>query len=257
VAATFILVAMVGTIFVFLCFQGYGTTLQTTEARAQRAAAVVAEGTYWILSASLASLETASAQVAGGMDPDEVGQMFSRAAAMLPAQTTLFVYSAAGKLTSLASRPASDDIADTDYFKDLARGASVSLGVQQGDGDAASFSVARRVERDGLFLGAVVASLPQGVLARFALPQDLGAGSTVSVVRNDGWVIARDPALDRPLDLSGTHAMEQLSGAASGAYVSEASPVDGVARIVGFQRVDALGYIAVASISQAVAFGGL
>jgi len=251
-----LLVATIVAIFVLLCFQGYNTTAENTRARAQRAAQVMAEGTHWVLAATLASLEVAATRMADPLDPAEVDGAFRRAVAHLPVEPALAIYASDGRLISEASSmPA--DISAADDFRKLADGMAVRIGVQQGTGEAATLPVYRRVERDGVFAGVVAASVPARALAELAIPQDLGAGSTVSVIRADGWIIARDPPLSGPFTLAGTPAMKQLEAANAGSYVSEASPADGVPRVVGFQHVDELGYIAVASIARDAAFAGL
>ena len=51
--------------------------------------------------------------------------------------------------------------------------------------------------------------------------------------------------------------MGRLGESQGGSYVSVSSPADGVARVVGYQRVSQFDYIAVAYISTKTAFGGL
>jgi len=256
VAASVGLVAIIVAIFVLLCFQGYGTTLQVAKLRAQNAALSVAEGAHWTIAATMASLDAAAAQVASGATTDETTATFDRAASILPVRPTLRIYAADGKLSGRApGGSVSMDISATESFRRL-RDRSAPALVYQDEGTR-SFTMSIRVERNGAFLGALVAELPGEVLSRFAVPHDLGEGSTVSVVRADGLVIARDPPLATPLSLEGTAAWEQLAKADAGSYLSEVSPADGLSRIVGFQHVADLNFVAVASISTTLAFAGL
>ncbi|MBN9309861.1 histidine kinase dimerization/phosphoacceptor domain -containing protein [Devosia sp.] len=260
VASSVVLVAGIVAVFVFLCFQGYDTTIEQTRSRAERAAGVIAEGSRWVVSATLAALQGAATQLADGVAPQTVQAGFERAAASLPVAPGLHIYSTSGDLIpagSAAQEPAAPTVSGADYFEAIRSGRIVSIGYQEGAGESASFSVAQRVERNGSFAGAVVATLPASILSQFALSQDLGPGSTVSVIRADGWIIAREPPLAKPLNLAGTAAMDSLAVGQAGSYVSPGSPADGVARVVGFRHVDGLGYIAVASISRATALAGL
>ncbi|RYG93447.1 MAG: hypothetical protein EON58_18305, partial [Alphaproteobacteria bacterium] len=233
------------------------TTLNQAKSRAQHAAAAVAEGAHWTIAATLSTLDVAALKVSEGASATEIANAFDRAASVLPIPPKLRIYTADGKLFGLSiGADVLEDISGTDSFEQLRNGTSSILGYQPGGG-AGRFTVARRVDRDGAFLGALVAELPGEVLSRFAAPHVLGAGSTVSLIRGDGVVIARHPPLDQPLNLEGTPAWKELAKANQGSYLSEASPADGVSRVVGFQRETGLDYIAVASISKALAFGGL
>jgi two-component sensor histidine kinase len=120
-----------------------------------------------------------------------------------------------------------------------------------------SFAVVRRIGGPGQFLGATMIAIDAGVLESFAAPQDLGNGSTVSIVRSDGWVIARNPSLTQPLNLAGTDAFKNLNAGDTGSYLSEVSPVDGRTRMVSYRHVNDLGYIAIASIALDTALDGL
>src|SRR4051812_17309751 len=77
VAATFGLVALIAAVFVFLCIQGYGSTLAVAESRAQRAAQAVAEGSHWTIAATTASLDVAAAQLINGAPIEDVAAAFN------------------------------------------------------------------------------------------------------------------------------------------------------------------------------------
>jgi len=256
VAASVGLVALIVVVFVVLCLQGYDTTLAGAKARAQRAAEAIAEGSRWTIAATMASLEAAAAQLVSGATTDDIAAAFDRASSTLPVQPALRIYTADGKLRWQSPGAAeAPDISSTDYFRQLRDGSAPTLGYQEGE--SGSFTVSKPLERDGVFLGALVAELPGEVLYRLAVPHDLGDGSTVSVIRADGWVVARDPPLREPLNLNATTAWQELNKVKAGAYASESSPVDGMSRIVGFQHVEGINYVAVASISKTIIFAGL
>jgi two-component sensor histidine kinase len=259
VAVGSLLVATIVAIFALLCFQGYETTVNEAKTRAQRAAGVVAEGVEWILAASRAPLEYAAQQGGDGAAAD-FRTAFVDAARVASAQTggaRLAAYDAEGTLQSgLSWEGAPASIAGTDDFKRIAAGGLYAISAQENIGDEATFSISRRLGTEDL-AGVARATLPAAVLSRFAIPQNLGPDSTVSLIRLDGAIVARIPSLVHPTNLSGTDAMRNITAAPTGAYISEASPVDGIARIVGFQRVEGIDAVAVASISKNEALGGL
>ena len=114
---------------------------------------------------------------------------------------------------------------------------------------SSDFVVGRRLSKDASFAGSLVLRIDHSFLSSFWSLLDFKAGSTVSIIRDDGVVVARYPPLETPLNLSGLPALTSLLAADGGSYVSESSPADGIARIVGFQHVPNLELIAVASLA--------
>lgn len=256
VAATAGLVTLIVVVFVLLCIQGYANAMDAAQARAQRAAQAVAEGSSWTFAATTASLEAAAPPFAGGAAMDDVAAAFARASSGLPVPPTLSIYGSDGQLRwQSPDSTAPQDIALTDGVEEMREGSAPTLGYQPGQSEI--FTLSKRIFRDGAPIGVLVAALPAEVLYRFAVPHDLGEGSTVSVIRADGWVIARNPPLPAPLDLKGSDAWVALNSSSSGSYVSGSSPVDGMSRVVGFERVAGMNYLAVAAISQRHALAGL
>jgi two-component sensor histidine kinase len=70
-------------------------------------------------------------------------------------------------------------------------------------------------------------------------------------------VIARHPALAEALNLADQPAMQNLRAAQSGSYISERSPVDGIARVIGYKHMPELAIIAQASVSLDDTLAGL
>jgi two-component sensor histidine kinase len=256
VAATAGLVVLIAAVFILLCIQGYGTTLAEAKSRAQRAAQAVAEGSHWTIAATMASLEVAGSELARGATIDEVAQKFGLASTNLPVPPTLSIYGADGELRwQSPGATAPQQLSSMAILDDIRDASAPILGYPEGQ--SRSFTVSKHIGPDGAFSGALVAELPTEVLYRFAVPHDLGQGSTVSVIRADGSIVARDPPLAAPLNLEGSNAWTELNKSNSGTYVSASSPADGIARIVGFERVTGLNYLAVASISETSVFAGL
>ncbi|HEY0919667.1 sensor histidine kinase [Devosia sp.] len=252
IAGAVLLVAVILAIFTFLCVQGYDNTIREAKARAERSAAVVGLGSRWMILSILSSLDATTAS--GGGQADSIKD----SASQLPADVTIAVYDAAGRAQGEVDERTPSSIAEREYFRVLANGQEWALGAQEATAAGrTTFAIARRIVSNGQFSGAIVASIDTGLLETLSAPQDLGPGSTVSLVREDGWVIARNPPLAEPTNLNTSPAMEQIRSAPAGSYSSNASPVDGVSRLVGFSQVPDLGYIAIASIATDTALAGL
>jgi len=83
---------------------------------------------------------------------------------------------------------------------------------------------------------------------------ELGPRSTVSVVRTDGWLVARHPQLPQTIDLSGTLLFTNyLPAAQGGVYHSATSVADGISRIVGYRTVELWPLVAITGIENAEA----
>lgn len=253
IAGAVLLVAIIVAIFTFLCFQGYDNTIREAKARAERSAAVVGLGSRWMILSILSSLDATTAS--GGVQPDRT---IKGSATQLPANVTVATYDTAGRVQGEVDERTPSNIAERDYFRVLASGQDWALGAQEATADGrATFAIARRIASNGQFSGAIVASIDSGLLETLSAPQDLGPGSTVSLVREDGWVIARNPPLAESTNLNTSPAMERIRSAPAGSYSSDVSPVDGVSRLVGFSQVPDLGYVAIASIATDTALAEL
>jgi hypothetical protein len=133
------------------------------------------------------------------------------------------------------------DVRDREYFSAPASGQrfyTSSLMVSRLN-DQQIFTFSRRIERRGDFAGVAIISFEVALLSELWTALDLDAESTISMVREDGMLVARYPFADGPLDLS-EHVLfaEHLPQGSEGTYSSAASPVDGAQRVVGFRKVN-------------------
>ena len=113
-----------------------------------------------------------------------------------------------------------------------------------------SIAIARRIERNGAFAGVAAIFISARIMEQFWSSLDLGANSTVSMVRTDGWVIARYPSPPAPLNLSEYELFTvHYKAAETGSYIGGRSPADGVSRTVGYRQIEGLPVLALASIS--------
>ena len=143
------------------------------------------------------------------------------------------------------------NVASNEDFKALAEGkALVITPLISLQGAIRLFGIAYRIERDGKFAGVVTAYFPADYFSELWTTLALGPDSTVGIIRDDGWQIARYPVPDEAVNMANydlfTH---QLKIAPSGIYPAK-SPVDGHLRTVGYQLDPDLGFVAVASVSQ-------
>ncbi|MHB1219559.1 MAG: PAS-domain containing protein [Alphaproteobacteria bacterium] len=101
--------------------------------------------------------------------------------------------------------------------------------------------VSRRIDKpDGRFGGVAVAIVDVSYFSNFYKTLDLGADGAISIFNGDIALLVREPVieslLEKPPQMSALE--EKLKESPQGAYLSEASPIDGARRIVAYRRVD-------------------
>lgn len=143
-------------------------------------------------------------------------------------------------------------IADRPYFEELKSGQQslvvTPLVVGRASGDNVFF-VARRLQREGHFAGAIILTLSASIMSEYRQSLDLGDGATVSVFRTDGALVVRYPPLDGPLNLANYVLFtEYLQRSSEGTY-DAISPADGVERVVGYRKLENEPLVALASIA--------
>lgn len=257
-----LLLAVVLSLSAFVIVSGYRDTLARAEARAASGAHIVSAHMQWLVEASRQALRRIDASLTGGpgdQDAVTIGDL-DAAVANLPPGVQVSVYDAAGnaRLSSEGLEPVRN-VADRDYFQALAAGEEwhISAGLIDAPSDEPVFVIALRLERDAGFTGIAAVTIQSTMLAEFWRPLDLGEGSAISIVREDGWLVARFPPIEEPLNLADYELFtEHLVGADEGAYVAERSPADGVSRVVGFRRVPNEPLVALAAVSTDATLGG-
>jgi two-component sensor histidine kinase len=237
VATSAILLIVVFAVFGGLVWQGYHDSLRRTAESAETAANIVSVEVNWALRAARLYLRQISPEdVASG------AQTVRDTLALLPAAMQLHVYGSDGR--GLIEGDTSDGAEAAAAVGDI------DWAVYPAPEDGAQgFVIAQRLPK---VPGAIATLLVSpNFLEDFWASQRLGDDSTVSVVRAaDGEVIVRYPPLTAPTNLKALPAYAALMEAEAGSYASARSPVDGVARVVGFKHLTELGLIALASVSQ-------
>lgn len=121
-------------------------------------------------------------------------------------------------------------------------------------GDATTlrfFGIARRIERDGKFAGVVATYMAADTLSNVWNELALGTGSSVNIVRKDGWLVTRFPVPDKAVNISDQEMFSnQLPKAPEGVFISRPSPIDKHVRLVAYTTLADLGLIVTATMSQ-------
>ncbi|MFN3549521.1 MAG: sensor histidine kinase [Mesorhizobium sp.] len=261
-AATALIVLMFALFVVILTvslLRERGAALRAAEARAAAASQVVATNVGWITELSRQALgridDALGLDIAGGSA--SVDERIRSAVDRLPGNVKAYVVAADGSTlftTDPAVKPI--DIRDREYFAAPAAGERFhvsALMVSRLDGQQI-FVFSRRIERGGTFQGVAVLSFDVELFRDIWRSLSFDSTSTVSVVRDDGQLVARYPLADGPLDLSNYELFtEHLKRADEGTYPA-ISPADGVARVVGFRRVPGAPLVALASVSNEYSF---
>lgn len=248
-----VFLALFVAIFAYFVEAGVRQTQQNFEDRSKAAAQVVATNAYWINEVANQTLR----RVDAALGPQMSGNSQSIEAVLdgLPSVVEVYVIDAEAN-TIYATVPGASavSVADREYFTALEEGANFYTSpmiISRLTGDRI-FVFSKRVERDGAFAGAIMVSYSDKLLEDLWRSLDLDAGSTVSLARDDGQLMARFPAPEGPVDLSATPLFAQhLPANPQGTYTSESSPVDGIARVVSYEKVEGTSIVAIASIASA------
>lgn len=249
-----LLACLVSFVLLLSYFVSVGTAqLQSRlEDRSQAAARVVATNAGWMAAVANQTLRRVDAALGPTMDGD--GESMRPAVEGLPAEVDVYIIDAeANTIFSTVPGAASVNVSDREYFTALRDGAAFYTSpmiVSRLSGERI-FVFSKRVMRGGDFVGAIMVSFTDSMMMDFWSSLEMSVGSTVSLFRNDGQMMARYPAVDEPINLS-EHALitEHLPNSPNGTYNSDASPVDGVARVVSYRVVPGTDIVAVASVAS-------
>ena len=247
-----VFLALFVALFAYFIMVGAQQTQQRFEDRSSAASQIVATNAYWISELASQTLRRVDAALGPTMTGDaaDIGQV----TADLPTVVELYIIDADGN-TIYATVPgaASVPVADREYFTALRAGAQFytsSMLVSRLTGDQI-FVFSKRVEREGAFAGAIMVSYSNAMLEGLWNTLGLDPGSTISLIREDGQLMARFPPASAPADLSALPLFTQLLPASDhGTYTSNSSPIDGVARVVSYIKVEGAPIVALASVAS-------
>ncbi len=249
-----VFLAVFAAIFGYFLAIGIKQTEERLTERSSAAAQVVSSNAFWVAEVAQQTLRRVDAALGPSMSGSDLGPVLEG----LPSLTEVYIIDAEAK-TIYATVPgaSSVSVADRDYFiavKDGAPFYTSPLLVSRLTGDRI-FVFSKRVERHGEFAGAIMVSFPESLLEDLWRNLDFEETSTISLVRDDGQLMARFPPTDASTDLSKLALFtDYLPKADTGTYTSARSPVDGVARVVSYRRVPGTNIIALASVGSSEAW---
>ena len=248
-------VAVLG-ITALMIWQNYRSAAAASEARAVSSAHVVAANMEWMIEASdqaLRRIDTVFEDKPIQSSLDTIADI-AQAVGNLPSGFQYSVYDEKGqlRLSNIANAPVIN-VSDRPYFQE-ARNEDrtvISPQLRERVSKEEVFVIARRISQAGTFHGVATIAIPVRTLGDFWSSMGLGEASAVGLIRDDGWLVARYPLMPATINISSTDMFrEPLKGQQSGFYHSEASPVDGKNRVVGFWRVNKWPLIAVAGVAR-------
>ena len=253
-----VFLAVFAAIFGYFLVIGIRQTEERLVERSSAAAQVVSTNAFWIAEVAQQTLRRVDAALGQRMSgsAEELAPVLEG----LPSLTEVYIIDAQAN-TIYATVPGASKVSvvDREYFMAVRDGAAFytsPLLISRVTGDRI-FVFSKRVERAGAFAGAIMVSFPESVLEELWHNLDFEDTSTISLIRDDGQLMARFPPADGPVDLSDLPLFtEYLAEADTGTYNSATSPVDGVARVVSYRRVPGTNIIALASVGSKGTWAG-
>lgn len=261
VAIVFLLLCLAVFVGVFAYFihAGVQQARQDMETRSQAAAQNIATNASWMEQLAHQTLRRVDAALGPSMTGDEPA--LQPAIEGLPSNVEVYIIDAnADTIFATVPNPSNINVADREYFYALRDGARFYTSglLRSRLTNENIFVFSKRVERNGVFAGAIMVSFDEDVLASFWRSLELDPGSTVSLIRRDGTLMARYPSTDQDVSMA-DHPLvtEMLPQAEFGTYFSEASPIDNIQRVVSYRAVPGSQIVAVAGIATSATWRGL
>lgn len=252
---TGIFLLAITTVTGLILLENYKSSLAAGEARAISSAHVVAAHVEWMMEASNQALRRIDSALGDNPidSPENTLANIAEAVGDLPSGFEYSVFDANG-LQRLSSIPNAAPLnhGGRGYFQRLRDGEpmTVSRLFEDERTSKPAFMIARRLTRNAQFVGVATIAIPNETMDRFWASMGLGPHSTVSAVRDDGWLVARRPVSAKAVDLSTTEWYPMTRTAQSGVYHSPVSPIDGYSRIVGFWKVNGWPLISLTAIER-------
>ena len=237
-------------LFAFASWNDYRNLKALTDERLSRSLDVQQEEAQKAFELVGVALTTGTDLIAGMSvadihnDEANLHLQLQKLASQIPAIQSLWIYGKDGRaLASSWLRPPPDlSFSDRDFFAAHVQG---DVGTYYGQvypsvfGAQPFFSVSRRLERNGEFIGVIEASVLPSNFFRFFATLAYGGGQQYALIRNDGLILARYPvappgASDRLGENAGFRRMTARSPR-GGVYTST-SPIDHIERRFAYRR---------------------
>jgi two-component system, sensor histidine kinase PdtaS len=250
-----IAVVVLAAITATILWQAYLETLARLHTQALASAHVVSTHTRWIIGSSRQAIRHVDALL--GPDPaviqDDTKRAIAEVVSAMEAPVAAWVFDPGGRPV-FATPPGNLEfrLDDRPFFQDLKEGRIdqyISPLIIGASTKQQNFYIVNRLTRDARFAGLITISVPVTVMSEVLSSLSLSPGSTVSLFKTDGWLVARFPLPDGPMNLSNYVLFtEHLPRNAEGSY-DAISPADGVRRVVGYSKIGNESLVALASIA--------
>ena len=250
-ALVFVLVSAVG----LIAWNSYDDAQERSHARVASAAQVVATHVEWLTAASLLLMDETDHVIGNDVTALLAGAREELALHLkhMPPGVSFSLVDAAGRLVSSEGGQGTslgESAGLTMAQLPAERPWYVSAMVREPGSGEQVFLIAHRIERNGALVGAAVITIPVEVMSSVWRSLDLGPGSTVGLLRDDGWQVARHPPVEKPTNLSGYVLFTKYLKESSHGVYDAVSPVDGEQRIVGYRKVPNAPLVVIASIAR-------
>ncbi|MFT3988465.1 sensor histidine kinase [Aestuariivirga sp.] len=240
-----------------LLWNGYAGAREAGKLKAAASAQIVATNMEWLVRASRQALDGIDRQL--GPDPAHPPASFDAeiaalqknlpqgvAAAVILPDGTRYPASAAG-IDGL-NQPGVLATAETPPETLLA-----APSASETDPDQQSFILARKIMRGGQFAGTAALVIPTSVVTTLWRTLDLGPLSTITLVRDDGLLVARHPPTGKVINISESPLFKDyLPKSPDGTYETR-STIDNELRIVGYRRLANAPLLVTANLSTSYA----
>jgi hypothetical protein len=227
----------------------YQRTHEDLGMRAEAYADAMATDVRWYVEVARQSLNRAAEGIEHTAAASELSAALGSALSDLPEGVVIAVYDASGRSRGILGRESIPvDVSDRYYFQELRDGSNWIIShliVDRVTGQK-TFAVGRALREEGVFEGAAVAYAPMDVLSKAWLGVG-GRQSNAFLVHREGWITARLPPVDSEVydQRMGDDFVARFTGAPSGQYWADVSPIDGVARVLGYSEVPSTPLVAV------------
>lgn len=237
----------------------YQRTRDELENRVEAYAVSLATDVRWYAEVARQTLSRVAAQLAPTAQGMDSTGTLTAALSDLPAGVNIVIYDAEGnsrQYVGVAARPV--NVSDRQYFARLRDGQNwvISNLITDRLTGNKTFAIGLALRSGGVFQGAAVAYAPPDILNHAWL----GIGGDMSnafLVHRDGWITARLPTIDTEVydNAVSQDFVANFTAAPNGVYWAEASPIDGVARVLGYAAVPSSPLIAVIGVDPRVELG--
>lgn len=236
-----------------LLWNGYAGAREAGKLKAAAAAQIVSTNMEWLVRTSRQTLDGIDRQLGpdpahppAGFDAEIAALQYNLpqgvSAAVVLADGTRYPAAAAG-LADL-NQPGVLATAETPAGALLA-----SPSVSEATPDRQNFILARKITRAGQYAGTAALVIPTGAVTSVWNSLDLGPLSTITLIRDDGLLVARHPPTGKVLNISDSPLFtDYLPKAPEGTYETR-STIDNELRIIGYRRLSNAPLIATASLA--------